>query len=124
MPPVVRALRGATTIDVDQPEHIAERAVELVRTLLERNGLQPDDVVSMLFSATPDIHSAFPATAPRLALGLEDVPLMNCQELDVAGALPHCIRVMAHVHTERARDELRHVFLEGAVVLRPDLAER
>jgi chorismate mutase len=124
MPPVVRALRGATTVDEDRPEHIGERVTTLVRTLFERNSLVPDDVVSMLFSATTDIHSTFPATVARLALGLEDVPLMNCQELEIDGALPRCIRVMAHVHTERARHELRHVFLEGASVLRPDLAQR
>ncbi|MPY93765.1 MAG: chorismate mutase [Acidimicrobiia bacterium] len=124
MPLVVRALRGATTIEEDVPEHIGERVAALVEAMFERNGLGPDDVVSMLFSATPDIHSTFPATVARLALGLEDVPLMNCQELDIAGALPRCIRVMAHVHTERARRDLRHVFLEGASVLRPDLAQR
>jgi chorismate mutase len=124
MPPVVRALRGATTVDEDVPDHIGERVVALLRELFERNGLDEDDLVSILFSATPDIRSTFPATAARRALGLADVPLMNCQELDVEGALPRCIRVMAHVHTERSRAELRHVFLEGATVLRPDLAQR
>lgn len=124
MPPVVRALRGATTIDEDVPAHIGERVGALLETLFERNGLVQDDLVSLLFSATPDVRSAFPATMARAALGLEDVPLMNCQELDIDGALPRCIRVMAHVHTERPRTELQHVFLEGAAVLRPDLAPR
>ena len=124
MPPVVRALRGATTVEKDTPDHIGERVADLVRALFERNGLEPDDVVSMLFSATPDLHSTFPPTAARLALGLDDVPLMTCQEIDVAGALPRCIRVMAHVYTDRPRGELRHVFLEGARALRPDLADR
>lgn len=124
MPPVVRALRGATTVDEDVPAHIGERVTALLRALFERNGLDEGDLVSILFSATPDIRSAFPATMARRSLGLEDVPLMNCQELDVEGALPRCIRVMAHVHTERARAELQHVFLEGATVLRPDLAQR
>jgi len=124
MPPVVRALRGATTVDEDEPDHIGERVTALLRELFERNGLDQDDLVSILFSATPDLHSTFPATVARRSLGLGDVPLMNCQELDVEGALPRCIRVMAHVHTERPRAELQHVFLEGATVLRPDLAPR
>ena len=123
MPSVVRALRGATTVEEDTAEHIAERVADLVRTLFDRNGLAPDDVVSMLFSATPDLRSTFPPTAARLALGLDDVPLMTCQEIDVVGALPRCIRVMVHVYTDRPRAEMRHVFLEGARALRPDLAE-
>ena len=121
--PVVRALRGATTIDIDEPAHIADRVEALVRTMLERNGLTTDDLISMLFNATADVHSTFPATAARARIPeLADVPLMNTTELDVTGALQRCIRVMAHANTDVPRADVRHVFLEGAVVLRPDLA--
>jgi chorismate mutase len=122
MSPVVRALRGATTIDEDTPEHITERVGALLETMFERNAVAHDDLISIMFNATDDVRSTFPATGARRALPqLGDVPLMNCRELDVEGALPRCIRVMAHLYTERGRSELRHVFLEGATELRPDL---
>jgi chorismate mutase len=122
MSPVVRALRGATTIDEDTPEHITERVGALLSAMFERNAVAHDDLISIVFNATDDVRSTFPATGARRALPqLQDVPLMNCRELDVEGALPRCIRVMAHLYTERDRSELRHVFLEGATALRPDL---
>ena len=122
MSPVVRALRGATTIDEDTPEHIAARVGALLEAMFARNDVEYDDLISIVFNATDDVRSTFPATGARTALpDLGDVPLMNSRELDVDGALPRCIRVMAHLYTERARTELRHVFLEGAIVLRPDL---
>jgi len=116
----VRALRGATTVDRDEPEHITERVVELMNEMLERNNVQHDDLVSIIFTATPDIHSMYPPTAAR-TIGLGDVPLLGAQEIDVDGATPRCIRVMIHLTTERSRTELRHVYLEGAVGLRDDL---
>lgn len=94
-----------------------------MRTLLERNQLDNGSLISVLFSATNDIHATFPATAARARVPeLADVPLMNMAELDVTGALPRCIRVMVHASTTAARSDVHHVFLEGAVVLRPDLA--
>jgi chorismate mutase len=124
VPAAVRALRGATTVDVDDVDHIADRVEAMVRALLDRNGLAPADLISLLFTATPDIRATFPATGARARIPeLADVPLMNAAELDVVGALPRCIRVMVHALTERSRAEVRHVFLEGAVALRPDLAE-
>ena len=119
----VRAIRGATTFDLDEVEHIADRVEALVRTLLDRNELQSDQLISLLFSATADLRTTFPATVARARIpALADVPLMNMAELDITGALPRCIRVMVHACTERARDDVHHVFLEGAVALRPDLA--
>ncbi|MGH9187529.1 MAG: chorismate mutase [Acidimicrobiales bacterium] len=116
----IRALRGATTIDTDTRELITERVVALLGMLFERNGLHHDDVVSVLFTATDDIHAMFPAEAAR-KFGLGDVPLICAQELDIEGGTPLCIRVMLHVTTERERAELRHVYLEGAQNLRDDL---
>ena len=117
----VRALRGATTLDEDTSEQMQVRVKTLLAAMFERNRLGPDDIISAVFTATPDLRSAFPATAARAA-GLEDVPLLGAQELDVDGALERCVRVMLHIETDRPRSELQHVFLEGAVRLRPDLA--
>jgi chorismate mutase len=120
VPPAVRALRGATTLDVDTPEHMHERVQALLREMLDRNGAQHDDLVSILFTATDDLHSMFPAAAAR-AIGLGDVPLICARELDVDGGTPRCVRVLMHLTTERGRGELRHVYLEGAKGLRDDL---
>lgn len=117
----VLALRGAITIDEDRPGEIGEAVTRILRTLFERNGLKNQDVVSILFSATKDIRSAPPAAAAR-AFGLVDVPLLCTQEMDVDGSLALCIRLLLHVETSRPRQDLQHVFLRGATVLRPDLA--
>lgn len=120
MPAQVRALRGATTFDNDHAPHVSDRVTALVSEMLERNEVDHDDLVSILFTATDDLHSIFPATAAR-SLGLGDVPLICARELDIVGAMPRCIRVMMHLVTTRPRSELHHVYLEGAVVLRDDL---
>ena len=120
--PAVRALRGATTIDVDEPEQITERMLALLTELFERNGINHDDLISIVFTATDDIHSIFPATAAR-KFGLGDVPLICARELDIEGATPRCVRVLIHLMTERSRAELHHVYLEGARSLRDDLPE-
>lgn len=122
MPPVLRALRGATTVEVDEEQHVHERIVELLEQLCERNGIHHDDVVSILFTATDDVHSTFPALGARKA-GFGDVPLICARELDVSWGTPLCLRVMVHLYTERARDELHHIYLHGAVGLRDDLPE-
>jgi chorismate mutase len=116
----VRALRGATTVEEDTPEQVAERTLELLRSLMEANELEHDDLISILFTATGDVVSMFPATAAR-GSGFGTVPLLCAAEIAVPGSMPKCIRVMAHVHTARARDELHHVYLHGAVGLRDDL---
>ncbi len=116
----LRALRGATTVDEDEEAHVHERVVALLEAMCERNGVHHDDIVSILFTATDDIHATFPATGAR-TLGLGDVPLICARELDITGATPRCIRVLMHLTTERSRADLRHVYLEGAVGLRDDL---
>jgi len=120
MSPAVRALRGATTVDVDETDHLFERVIALLEALFERNAIQHDDLISVLFTATGDIHSAFPALAAR-KFGLGDVPLICARELDIEGGTPRCIRVMIHLTTAKSRDELHHVYLEGARGLRDDL---
>ncbi|WP_129668287.1 chorismate mutase [Phytoactinopolyspora endophytica] len=118
----VRAVRGATQLDADESEHLLERTAELMQAVLKRNDLTADDVISIFLTATPDVRSAFPAAAVR-GLGITDVPLMCAQELDVQGAMPRVVRLMAHVETPRSRDDIRHVYLHGTTVLRDDLAK-
>ena len=120
MPAHVRAIRGATTVDADTPEQIEDRVVALMTAVLERNGVHEDDIISILFTATEDVVSMFPAAAAR-TMGLGAVPLMCARELSVTGSVPRCIRVMVHVETDRPREEIHHVYLEGARGLRDDL---
>jgi chorismate mutase len=116
----LRAIRGATQLDVDEREHLLERVTELVGTVLQRNQLSADDVVSIVFTATRDLRSEFPAYAAR-SLGIGDVPLLCAQELDVQGALPRVVRLLAHVETPLTPGQIHHVYLHGARNLRTDL---
>lgn len=122
MTAVVRALRGATTVDEDTVEQITARVRDLVSAMLSRNEVRHDDLISILFTATEELTSIFPATAAR-SLGLGDVPLICARELSIVGSTPRCIRVMMHLYTEKSRAELHHVYLEGARGLRDDLPE-
>lgn len=118
----VRAVRGATTVEVDTAVAITRATAELLEAMLTRNGLAVDDLISVVFTATPDLTAGFPAAAAR-SLGLSDVALLCAQEIAVPEALPRCIRVLMHVQTDAARSELRHVYLNDAVGLRADLAD-
>lgn len=118
----VRALRGATTLDRDEREHLIERTQELIAALFERNAIAPDDLISIVFTATSDIHSAFPAEAAREA-GITQVPLMCARELEIDGGTARCIRLLVHTYTDRDLGALRHVYLHGARQLRTDLPE-
>lgn len=118
----VRAIRGAVQLEVDDREHLLTCVDELIREILGQNDLATDDLISMLFTATPDLHSEFPALAAR-QLGIGDVPLLCTQELDIDGAMPRVIRVMVHAETDRTKAEVRHVYLRGAAALRRDLAQ-
>jgi chorismate mutase len=116
----VRALRGAIQVDSDDRDTVIEATAELVREVLSRNDVSPGDVISIIFTATPDLTSEFPAYAAR-AIGITDVPLLCATEMDVPGAMPRVIRLLAHLESDRPRDELRHVYLRGAAALRTDL---
>jgi len=118
----VRAVRGAIQVDGDSRQEILDGSAELVSTVLDRNGLTADDIISIVFTATPDLTAEFPAYAARL-LGLTDVPLLCASEIAVPGALPRTLRLLAHVATERSRAQLRHVYLRGAAALRTDLPQ-
>lgn len=120
MPRAVRALRGATTVDADTPEQIHERVTTLLKEMWARNEVEHDDLISILFTVTDDITSAFPATAAR-SIGLGDVPIICAREIPVPGSMPLCVRVLVHFETDKARSELHHVYLENAKSLRDDL---
>jgi chorismate mutase len=118
--PRIRAVRGATTVAADDPALIREAVRELLFALIEANCIRPDDVVSAIFTATPDLTSEFPARAAR-ELGWVDVPLLCAPEIDVSGALPRCIRVLLHLVVDDGRS-MRAMYLREAQSLRPDLS--
>jgi chorismate mutase len=116
----IRAVRGAIQIDEDERSQVLDATTELITEVLERNALTQEDLVSIVFTATPDLVSEFPAYAAR-QLGFVDVPLMCATEISVAGAMPRVIRLLAHVETGLARADVKHVYLRGAAALRRDL---
>lgn len=115
----VRAIRGATRLTQDVPEEMAAAVVELLAQMIDGNDLDREAIISVLFTATPDLQCAFPAAAAR-GMGLTDVPLMCAQEIDVAGAMPRVIRVMMHAETDRSRASIWHPYLRGTDALRSD----
>ncbi len=118
----LQALRGAITCDANTKADIAQKTQELVRELLGRNGVDHDDLVSIIFTATEDLTAAFPATVAR-EVGLGDIPLLCARELTIDGALPMVIRVLVHCYTDQSRGDLHHVYLGAARALRDDLPE-
>ena len=118
----LRAIRGATCLEQDDSIEMAEAVVELLTEIFVRNSIENSDLVSILFTATPDLVSAFPAAAAR-KLNLSDVPLICAQEIDVAGAMQRVIRVMVQAETDRTRADIKHVYLRGAEALRQDIAQ-
>jgi chorismate mutase len=118
--PRLVALRGATTVAKDEPAAIVEATGELLRTLLERNAVRRDDLVSVMFTSTGDLCSEFPAAAAR-SIGISDVPLLCATEIAVPGSIARCIRVMVHLYSTAPRARLQHVYLRDATHLRTDL---
>jgi chorismate mutase len=118
----VRAIRGATQLSADDRGEMAEAVVELLQAMFERNGVTTDDLISIVFTSTGDLVSEFPAAAAR-SMDLGDVPLICARELDIEGALPRVVRVMAHVELDLPRSQVAHVYTRGAEVLRRDLAQ-
>jgi chorismate mutase len=118
----VRAVRGAIQVDANERDVILEGTSELVTEVLGRNQIAPDDLISIVFTATPDLNAEFPAYAARL-LGLTDVPLLCTTEIAVPGSMPRVLRLLAHVETSLTRAEIRHVYLRGAAALRTDLPQ-
>lgn len=116
-----RGIRGATTVERNGREEILAATTELLQLLVSRNELQIEDIASGIFSLTEDLDAEFPAVAARM-LGWNEVPLMCTREVPVPGSLARCIRVLLHVNTTRSLSEIQHVYIRGAVTLRPTFA--
>lgn len=116
----VRAVRGAIQVDRDERQLVLDATTELLKAVLERNRIAADDLISVVFTATPDLTSEFPAYAAR-QMGITDVPLLCATEISVSGAMPRVLRLLAHVETSLPRADVRHVYLRGAAALRTDL---
>ena len=117
---MVRGIRGATTVEHNDATEIREATQELLQLILSENALCTEDLVSAIFTVTPDLNADFPASSAR-AIGWELVPLLCATEIPVPSGLAHCIRVLLHVNTERCQTEIKHVFLRNATALRKDL---
>jgi chorismate mutase len=118
----VRAVRGAVQISGNDRDEILAGTTELVTEVMSRNELSTDDVISVLFTATPDLTAEFPALAAR-KLGFQEVPLLCASEIDVPAAMPRVVRLMMHIETSKPRSALQHVYLRGAAALRLDIAQ-
>ncbi len=118
----VRAVRGAVQVKGNDRAEILAGTAELVTEVMSRNELTPDDVISVIFTATPDLTAEFPALAAR-QLGFQEVPLLCASELNVPGAMPSVVRLMMHIETGKPRSALQHVYLRGAAALRLDIAQ-
>jgi chorismate mutase len=117
----VRGIRGATSVEHNRADAILDATRELLQAILEKNGLTRfDDIISAVFTTTPDLNEAFPAEAAR-ALGMKQVPLLCASEIAVPHGMPRCIRVLLHVNTDKRQDEIVHVYLRDAKRLRPDM---
>ena len=116
----VRAVRGATQLEEDSRDHMLERVAEMVLDVMASNGLEVDDFISVIFTATSDLVSEFPAYAAR-RLGFGEVPLICARELEIERSMPRVVRMMAHVETDLTRKDITHVYLHGAAALRRDL---
>jgi chorismate mutase len=109
-------------VDANDRDLILDAIAELVHAVLDRNGLTSEDLVSIVFTATPDLNAEFPAYAARRA-GITDVPMLSATEIGVPGAMPRVLRLLAHVQTDRNRQDLHHAYLRGAAALRTDLPQ-
>jgi chorismate mutase len=116
----VRAVRGATQLDEDVREHMLDRVAEMVLDSMSANGLEVDDFISVIFTATSDLVSEFPAYAAR-QLGFGEVPLLCARELEIERSMPRVVRMLAHVESDLPRSDITHVYLHGAAALRTDL---
>lgn len=117
----VRGVRGAITVEANEESCILEATGRLTQELIAENELNAEDVASVIITVTHDLDAAFPARAVRAIEGWDLVPLLCSNEIPVPGGLAKCVRIMMLVNTEKSMQEIRHVFLEGAAVLRPDL---
>lgn len=118
----VRGIRGAISVDENTPDAMSAATQRLLREILKANRIDTGDIVSVLFSVTPDLTAQFPALSAR-QIGFESVPMLHCTEIAVQGAMERVIRILMHVNIHSTQDDIKHVYLDKAVALRPDLHE-
>jgi chorismate mutase len=118
---MIRGVRGATTVKSNTEDEIVKATEELFVKMIEKNDINPNDVASVFISATEDIDAGFPAKGMRQLEGWKYVPVMCMREMPVPNSLKMCIRVMLHLNTDKAQNEINHVYLQEAHILRPDL---
>lgn len=121
---MIRGIRGATTVNENTEEEMMRETKKLVLEMVKENNVKPEDISHVLFSTTEDLNAAFPAKVARQMPGWTYVPVMCMREIDVPNSLPKCIRIMMVVNTSLKQDEIKHVFLNNAIVLRPDLVNK
>ena len=124
LPVRMRGIRGATTVDRNERDAILDATRELLEHMVQANDIRAEDVATAWFTTTPDLNADFPAIAARRDLGWAQVALMDAHHMNVPGALPMCLRVMLLVNTTRRQEDIVHVYLRGARVLRPDLSDK
>ncbi len=119
---MVRAVRGATTVANNDANEIMEATEELLKEIMSENNIDQDDLIDIVFTVTPDLTKVFPAKAAR-RIGFTDVPLLDMQSPDIEGALKMCIRTIVHLNTDKKNSDMKHIYLRGAKVLRPDIVK-
>ncbi|WP_243386579.1 chorismate mutase [Bacillus kexueae] len=120
---MIRGIRGAITVEENEANSIIEATEKLIKRMVNENEIKPDYIASVFISATNDLNASFPARALRNFSGWSFVPVTCMQEMAVPGSLEKCVRVMMHVETNKAQKDIKHVYLEGAKNLRPDLID-
>ena len=120
---MVRAIRGAITVEANEEQEILDNTCELLKEMTVQNGIEKEDIISIIFSLTSDLNAAFPAVAARM-MGWTDIAMMCTHEVDVPGSLRKCIRVMMHFNTDKRNKELKYIYLKEARRLRPDLVKQ
>ncbi|QJA08458.1 chorismate mutase [Romboutsia sp. CE17] len=119
----VLAIRGATTVSSNTREDILKESALLIKTIIDENKLDIDDIISICFTMTKDLDAVYPAVAVREYLDIVDIPLLNFEEKYVVGSLTKCIRVLMHINSDKNKSDIRHIYLNESKILRPDLSK-
>lgn len=118
------AIRGATTVNSNNKDEILKESAKLIETIISKNDLNNEDIISMCFTMTKDLDAVYPAVAVREILNISDIPMLNFEEKYIQGSLNKCIRVMMYINTEKTRNDIKHVYLNEAKSLRKDLINK
>ena len=117
----ILAIRGATTVTSNNKDEILKESAKLIQTIISKNDLNNEDIISMYFTMTKDLDAVYPAVAVREILNITDIPMLNFEEKYIQGSLSKCIRVMMYINTEKTKADIKHIYLNNAKNLRKDL---